>query len=71
MLKNKKLYRIFSRKSDDKWDSRKVLNTLDSWVYHQAITSSRKRYNFCSMWQTIKDDILCGSNREDISRSVG
>ena len=45
MLKNEKLYKISSKKTNSKWDSREAINILGSWLYYQVSTSSRKGYN--------------------------
>jgi len=47
MLKNEKLYKISSRKTDSKWGSREAINILDSWLHYQVSTNGRKE---CNPW---------------------
>jgi len=70
MPKNKKLHKTSNKKTNSKWSFRKVLDIFDSQLYYQVTTSSKKRYNSDSIWQTVKNNILCGNNRRNISKRV-
>ena len=45
MSENKEPNRSTSEKTDGKWNTRKVIDISNSWIYHEVTISSRKEYN--------------------------
>ena len=50
VLENKKFNRNTSREVDSKWIFRNAMDIFNSRLYHKVTISSRKKYDFGSMW---------------------
>ena len=70
MLENEKQNRDANRGAEVKQGAREAIDLSNSGLHHKVASSGQERYDPSCLQQIVQNNIFCGNNRENNSKSV-